>query len=138
MANANVGQGKDVTTSITLTGEHADNYTLAQPSDVTVNITTTAGVVLSMADFTIEDLGNSEGRFYVEETTLTGAELLTIAVTCDITVGEWRWGMITLTGSNEITLYASQFGDNKGLVTISVSFIEDGKAWLGSIAIMIE
>lgn len=43
--SANVGTGKSVSTSITLTGTAANNYTLTQPTGITVDITkaTTAG-----------------------------------------------------------------------------------------------
>jgi len=41
--NANVGNGKAVTTVIQLTGDDKDNYTLTQPNYVTVNITQAAG-----------------------------------------------------------------------------------------------
>ena len=39
IADADVGNAKAVTTSITLTGEDAGNYVLTQPTDLTVNIT---------------------------------------------------------------------------------------------------
>lgn len=42
IADKEVGEGKSVTTNIQLTGEKAGNYTLTQPSDVTVNITAQA------------------------------------------------------------------------------------------------
>lgn len=38
IANANVGNNKAVSTVITLSGTSADNYTLIQPADITVNI----------------------------------------------------------------------------------------------------
>jgi hypothetical protein len=39
MTNTHVGNNKEVTTSITLTGTHAANYTLTQPGGITVDIT---------------------------------------------------------------------------------------------------
>jgi hypothetical protein len=138
MANASVGQSKAVTTSISLSGTAAGNYTLTPPSGITVNITTTAGITLDMNDFEITDLGNSQGRFTVVGT-LSGAEPLTLTLTgSGLTVGEWRWGNIPLGSGNTITLNALQFGGNKGVVTLSVSFIEDGRVWLGSIEITVE
>ncbi|MCL2248003.1 MAG: YDG domain-containing protein [Oscillospiraceae bacterium] len=39
IANANIGNNRPVTTNILLSGDDAGNYTLTQPSDITVNIT---------------------------------------------------------------------------------------------------
>jgi hypothetical protein len=140
MANANVGQGKAVTTNITLSGTASANYTLTQPTNITVNITTSADIALNMNNFKIEDLG--KGVFAVgQDLILSGVNPLTISLTDGITAGEWRWGYILLphnASDNSLTLYASQFGENKGLVTLSVSFVEDGKEWLGSIEITVE
>lgn len=47
MANANIGTAKPVATSITLTGSKADNYSLSQPSNLTVNISQAPLTLLS-------------------------------------------------------------------------------------------
>lgn len=52
MADADAGSAKPVTTSITLTGDAADAYTLTQPTTVTVNI---AKVDLTLTDAAAED-----------------------------------------------------------------------------------
>ncbi|MDR3002169.1 MAG: YDG domain-containing protein, partial [Fibromonadaceae bacterium] len=47
IANAEVGNGKAVTTNIALTGADAGNYTLTQPTDITVNINSTTPILNS-------------------------------------------------------------------------------------------
>ena len=47
MANANVGTAKPVTTSITLTGSKAENYSLSQPTNLSVNISQAPLTLLS-------------------------------------------------------------------------------------------
>ena len=47
LTDTNAGNAKTVTTAIMLTGTDAGNYTLTQPSNITVNITKAAGATVS-------------------------------------------------------------------------------------------
>ena len=47
LADANAGNAKAISTAITLTGTDAGNYTLTQPSNITVNVTKATGATVS-------------------------------------------------------------------------------------------
>ncbi|NDA10331.1 MAG: hypothetical protein EBZ07_05735, partial [Verrucomicrobia bacterium] len=68
VASAAVGNGKSVTvTGYTISGASAGNYSLAQPTDVTVNITATS---LGSGDITLSPVGN--GSYTASATGVSG------------------------------------------------------------------
>jgi len=128
--NANAGDNKAVTTNITLTGSAADNYTLTQPTNVTVNIATVpltiTGVnatnrVYDPANTTVALTGGTLVGVLAADTTNVGFTLGsgTIA-TADAGVGKIVTTNIALTSLNSTTA-ANNYTLTQPTITVTIN-----------------
>jgi hypothetical protein len=111
MDNANVGINKVVNTNITLTGAKAGNYTLTQPSDITVNITPKTISITGVSAIDRPYNGTTEVELEggelvdVEESDLEGVDF-------DLDVGEIKEPGV---GEDKpVTTYITLTGDKAG------------------------
>ncbi|NCA66520.1 MAG: hypothetical protein EOM87_00495, partial [Clostridia bacterium] len=137
-SNANVGNNKAVTTNIILTGADCDNYTVVQPSNVTVSIMQahlldTASVYENASWFTVLSQEFS-GIYNNEERTITYAEPVftfngtpnTLPLLAGLALSGVSWTVdgdtVTAAGQHTVTITILSPDGNFFAETITVSF----------------
>ena len=105
-ADANVADGKEVTSNCTLAGTKAGNYTLTQPTGLTANITQASQTITFGA---LTNKTTVDSPFALLAT--AGSALAVTYVSSNTAVATVSGSTVTIVGAGSTTFTASQIGD---------------------------
>lgn len=121
--------------------KQSDNHNAgaANTSDA-INTQHSTGISISMGNFTVTDAAAGKGVFNTGTVVVDSANPLVIDASELASISAWYMGMINLTPfvvDDVLTLERGSFGA-AGNYTITITFTENGKPWLGSVHFIVE